>query len=123
MCLLWFSLCHRHYQEDKVEDGWRKGQSWPGAGRVVHGCGGQLDPPLVPAVPLFNGRSWGLPSSLIGPGLVSPTGHQHPSSQEEELSWALLPWRRRRRQAGSWRLSLCSAGFLVDAGHFPERMV
>lgn len=30
MCLLWFSLCHRHYQEDKVEDGWRKGRSWQG---------------------------------------------------------------------------------------------
>lgn len=27
MCLLWFSFCHRRYQEDKVEDGRGKGQS------------------------------------------------------------------------------------------------
>lgn len=99
MCLLWFSLCHRHYQEGEVEDGWRKGQSWLGVGRVVHGCGGQLDSPSAPAVLLFDGCSGGLPSSLISPRLVSLTGHRRLSSQEEELGPALLP-QRRRQQAG-----------------------
>lgn len=42
MCLLWFSLCHRHCQEDEVEDGWL----W-----------GQLDRPSVPVVLLRGGRS------------------------------------------------------------------
>lgn len=94
-----------------------------GTGRIVHRCGGQLDPLSVPVVPVFDGCNWGLPSRLISPGVVSPTGYQRSSSQEEELSQGLLPQRRRRRQAGSWRLSLCSAVFLVDAGNFPDRTV
>lgn len=28
MCLLWFSLFHRHYQEGEGEDRWGKGRSW-----------------------------------------------------------------------------------------------
>lgn len=104
MCLLWFSLCHRHYQEDKAEDGRGEGQRglFTGVGAAGPSTGARS-----PAV-----GSWGLPSSLTSPRLVSPTGHQCPSSQEEELSWALLPQRRkrrRRRQAGSWRLSLSAA--------------
>lgn len=59
-----------------------------GTGRIVHRCGGQLDPMLVPVVPVFDGHSWGLPSRLISPGVVSPTGYQRSSSQEEELSQA-----------------------------------
>ena len=105
--------------------GGERAKAGQGTGRNVHGCGGQLDPPSVPAVPLFDGRSWGLPSSLISPRLVSPTGHRCPLSQEEELSQALLPQRRRRqqagRQAGSWRPSLCSAVFLEDTGNFLDR--
>lgn len=28
MCLLWFSLFHRRYQEGEGEDRWGKGRSW-----------------------------------------------------------------------------------------------
>lgn len=28
MCLLWFSLFHRRYQEGEGEDRWRMGRSW-----------------------------------------------------------------------------------------------
>lgn len=107
MCLLWFSLCHRHFQEDEVEDGWKKGQSWLGASRVVHGCGGQLGPRSVPAVLLCRGRSWGL--SHRTPVSVESGGRAEPglaAPEEEEAA------------AGSWRLSLRSAVFL--GGNFPK---
>lgn len=82
MCLLWFSLCHRHCQEGEVEDG------WPGAGRTAGGCGAAGRTP-VPLALLLGGRGRLCPAASSS--LPSP-------SQEEELSWALLPRRRRRRQ-------------------------
>jgi len=64
--------------------GGERARAGQGMGRIVHGCGGQLDPPSMPAALLLDGCSWGLPSSCISPGL--------------ELSRALLPPGRRRRR-------------------------
>lgn len=89
MCLLWFSLCHRHCQEGEVEDG------WPGAGRTAGGCGAAGRTP-VPLALLLGGRGRLCPAASSS--LPSP-------SQEEELSWALLPG-----GGGSWRLPPHSAG-------------
>lgn len=82
MCLLWFSLCHRHCQEGEVEDG------WPGrAGLLV--AAGQLGCPSVPLALLLGGRGRLCPAA---------SSSRRSPSQEEELSRALLPRRRRRRQ-------------------------
>lgn len=79
MCLLWFSLCHRHCQEGEVEDG------WPGAGRTAGGCGAAGRSPGAPG-PAARWPRPAVPGSLLVPPEPEPGGRAElgPAAPEEE---------------------------------------